>query len=88
MFKVYKLCIPHLRPVEYKRSRLPGNRRTVNRAIVVLKKVLKIQKPRKRFHQRTSSTDKRFIMTGSNNVVSDFCFFLLVLRIFRHLLYK
>jgi len=24
--------IPHLRPTEYKRSRLPRNRRTVNRA--------------------------------------------------------
>ena len=26
------LQIPHLRPAEYKRSRLPRNRRTVNRA--------------------------------------------------------
>ncbi|MBA0842829.1 hypothetical protein Goarm_002632 [Gossypium armourianum] len=28
----YVLQIPHLRPAEYKRSRLPRNRRTVNRA--------------------------------------------------------
>jgi large subunit ribosomal protein L34e len=27
----FKLQIPHLRPAEYKRSRLPRNRRTVNR---------------------------------------------------------
>ncbi|KAG8501594.1 hypothetical protein CXB51_003942 [Gossypium anomalum] len=27
--------IPHLRPAEYKRSRLPRNRRTVNRVMVV-----------------------------------------------------
>ncbi|KAJ1693304.1 hypothetical protein LUZ63_010002 [Rhynchospora breviuscula] len=27
-----QLIIPHLRPTEYKRSRLPRNRRTVNRA--------------------------------------------------------
>jgi ribosomal protein L34E len=27
-----QLQIPHLRPTEYKRSRLPRNRRTVNRA--------------------------------------------------------
>lgn len=28
----WQLQIPHLRPAEYKRSRLPRNRRTVNRA--------------------------------------------------------
>jgi ribosomal protein L34E len=28
----WQLQIPHLRPTEYKRSRLPRNRRTVNRA--------------------------------------------------------
>lgn len=28
----WQLQIPHLRPTEYKRSRLPKNRRTVNRA--------------------------------------------------------
>ncbi|XP_047158038.1 60S ribosomal protein L34-like [Vigna umbellata] len=28
----FTLQIPHLRPAEYKRSRLPRNRRTVNRA--------------------------------------------------------
>ncbi|KAF6135122.1 hypothetical protein GIB67_040433 [Kingdonia uniflora] len=48
--------IPHLRPAEYKRSRLSGNRRTVNHAYggvlvegpKIVKKVLKIQKTKER----------------------------------------
>ncbi|KAI8031375.1 60S ribosomal protein L34 [Camellia lanceoleosa] len=47
--------IPHLRPAEYKRSRLSRNRRTVNRAYggvlseqKIVKKVLKIQKSKEK----------------------------------------
>jgi len=32
VINAWQLQIPHLRPTEYKRSRLPRNRRTVNRA--------------------------------------------------------
>lgn len=32
VINAWRLQIPHLRPAEYKRSRLPRNRRTVNRA--------------------------------------------------------
>ena len=32
VINAWQLQIPHLRPTEYKRSRLPKNRRTVNRA--------------------------------------------------------
>ena len=32
LIQCWSLQIPHLRPAEYKRSRLPRNRRTVNRA--------------------------------------------------------
>lgn len=67
--------IPHLRPAEYKRSRLPRNRRTVNRAYGG---VLSGSAVRERFvhqHLRLSMSCCIHVFSGSRHVllIGDYC---------------